>query len=316
MNCREYQHQITLLLYEELTDTERTGLDTHIHECADCQDVYEAEKGMHVVLAADAAARLDLPSDLLVESRRALSDELDRIETKRSWWRMPVLSGILTPMRLLESGALIAMGLALGVYVSTHTPQGGGAQPTAAALQESAIANSAIPRDATISNLRVVNTDPSTGQVELAGEVSRSLRFQGKMEDQMVRSLLFNGLRDTNNPGSRLQIVKALAQNQKPNDETIEEALINALLYDDNLGVRLSALEALKQYAGEEHVRKAFMAALSSDTNAGVRMGAIEALATKNANDTELAKSIREVTEKDDNSAVRAAGLQFVGSGK
>ena len=58
------------------------------------------------------------------------------------------------------------------------------------------------------------------------------------------------------------------------------------------------------------------MAALSSDTNAGVRMGAIEALATKNANDTELAKSIREVTEKDDNSAVRAAGLQFVGSGK
>jgi len=313
MNCREYQHQITLLLYEELTDRERTGLESHIHECADCHDVYEAEKGMHVVLAADAA-RLDLPSDLLVESRRALSEELDRIETKRSWWRMPVLSGILTPMRLLESGALVAIGLALGVYVSTHTPQGGVAQPTVA--QENAIPSSVIPRDATISNLRVVNADPNTGQVELAGEVSRSLRFQGKMEDQMVRSLLFNGLRDTNNPGSRLQIVKALAQNQKPNDETIEEALINALLYDDNDGVRLSALEALKQYAGEEHVRRAFMAALSTDANAGVRMGAIEALAKKNANDTELAKSIREVTEKDDNSAVRAAGLQFVGSGK
>src|SRR5437867_9615113 len=163
MNCREYQHQITLLLYEELTDRERTGLESHIHECADCQDVYEAEKGMHVVLAADAA-RLDLPSDLLVESRRALSEELDRIETKRSWWRMPVLSGILTPMRLLESGALVAMGLALGVYVSTHTPQVGGTQPTAA-LQENVIASSAIPRDATISNLRVVNADPNTGSV-------------------------------------------------------------------------------------------------------------------------------------------------------
>jgi len=269
---------------------------------------------MHAVLAEDAA-RLEFPSDLLVESRRALSEELDRIETKRSWWRMPVLSGILTPMRLLESGALVAMGLALGVYVSTHTPQGGGAQATAA-LQENAIASSVIPRDATISNLRVVNADPNTGSVELAGEVSRPLRFQGKMDDQMVRSLLFNGLRDTNNPGSRLQIVKALAQNQKPNDETIEEALINALLYDDNLGVRLSALEALKQYAGEEHVRRAFMAALSTDASAGVRMEAIKALATKNANDTELAKSIREVTEKDDNSAVRAMGLQFVGSGK
>ncbi|HYR87577.1 MAG TPA: HEAT repeat domain-containing protein [Terriglobia bacterium] len=267
---------------------------------------------MHSILAEDAAA-LDLPSDLLVESRRGLSEELDRIETKRSWWRMPVLSGVLTPMRLLESGALVAMGLALGVYVSTHTPQGGAVAQTAA-LQENAVPSSAIPRDATISNLRVVSTDPSTGQVELAGEVSRPLRFQGKMEDQMVRSLLFNGLRDTNNPGSRLEIVKALAQ--KPSDETIEEALINALLYDDNLGVRLSALEALQQYAGEEHVRKAFMAALTTDPNAGVRMGAIEALAKKNANDTELAKSIRAVTEKDDNSAVRAAGLQFVGAGK
>jgi hypothetical protein len=217
-------------------------------------------------------------------------------------------------MRLLESGALVAMGLALGVYVSTtRVPQGDGTQP-AVSVQDSGSPNSTIPGDATVSNLRVVNADPTTGQVELAGEVSRSLRFQGKMEDQMIRGLLFNALRDTNNPGSRLGAVKALSQ--KPSDETVEEALISALLNDDNLGVRLSALEALKQYAGEEHVRKAFMAALTNDVNAGVRMGAIKALAARNANDTELAKSIREVTEKDDNSAVRALGLQFVGAGK
>jgi len=309
MNCREYQHQITLLLYEELADKERTGLETHLHDCAACQDVYETEKSMHSVLAEDAA-QWDLPSELLVESRRALSNELDRLETKRSWWRMPVLSGILTPMRLLESGALVAMGLALGVYVSTHAPQGS-SSPIGPGNSNT---SSVIPGDATVSNLRVVSADATTGQVELAGEVSRPLRFQGKMEDQMVRSLLFNALRDTNNPGSRLGAVKALAQ--KPQDETVEEALINALLYDDNLGVRLSALEALKQYAGEEHVRRAFMASLSNDPSAGVRLQAIEALTLRNANNAELAKSIREVTEKDDNAAVRNAGLQFVGAGR
>ena len=51
---------------------------------------------------------------------KALADELDRIEKKRSWWRMPAFSVVFTPMRLLESAALVAMGLALGVYVSNQ----------------------------------------------------------------------------------------------------------------------------------------------------------------------------------------------------
>src|SRR2546422_8283922 len=55
------------------------------------------------------------PSDLLVESRKGLADKLDRIERNRSRWRLPAFSVVFTPMRLLESVALIAMGLALGV---------------------------------------------------------------------------------------------------------------------------------------------------------------------------------------------------------
>src|SRR6266516_8079558 len=165
MNCREYQQQITLLLYEELPENARPVLEAHLRECTTCKDVLEAEASMHSALSEDAAG-WDIPSDLLVESRRSLADALDRVEQKRSRWRLPALSGILTPMRLLESSALVAMGLALGVYVGNQQPQ-----VSTSAVQDNQI--STIPRNGSISNLRIVSADPATGQVELAGGVSR-----------------------------------------------------------------------------------------------------------------------------------------------
>jgi len=309
MSCKDYQHQITLLLYDELSESSRVELETHLQNCPNCHEAYESEKTMHSVLAEDAARWQDIPSDLLVESRRALADELDRIERKRSWWRVPAFSVVFTPMRLLESVALIAMGLALGVYVSNQrqvSPQIA-ANPTQEQI-------SGIPRNGTISNLQIVNADLITGQVELAGEISQPLRFQGKMEDDTVRSLLFSALRDANNPGSRLKAVEVLAQ--KPTDEMIEEALINALVYDGDAGVRMRAIEALQKFAGEQHVRAAFMHTLGNDTDAGIRVKAIDALMARNSRDVELAKSLEAVTKKDDNPYIRSKVLEFVGTAK
>src|SRR5437870_5162350 len=307
MSCKEYQHQITLLLYEELPESTREELEVHLNECTNCHDVYESEKAMHSVLAEDAS-RWDIPSDLLVESRRGLADELDRIERKRSWWRMPTFSVVFTPMRLLESAALIAMGLALGVYVSNQRPIG--TQVGNSGQDQISV----IPRNGTISNLQVVNVDPVTGQVELTGEVSQPLRFQGKMEDDTIRNLLFSALRDANNPGSRLKAVEMLAQ--KPTDESIEEALINALIYDHDAGVRMRAMEGLQRFADEQHVRAAFMHTLENDTDAGIRVKAIDALMARNSRDVELAKSLEAVTKKDDNPYIRSKGLEFVGTAK
>jgi hypothetical protein len=309
MNCRDYQHHITLLLYEELPDGGRTQLEAHLRECADCQDVYESERSMHSVLAEDTTG-WDVPSDLLVESRRGLANELDRMEKKRSWWRVPAFSVVFTPMRMLESAALIAMGLALGVYFTNQ--QLPVPAPTAE-NQAPASTISTIPRNGTISNLQVVKADPTTGQVELSGEVSQPLRVQGRMDDQMVVQLLVGALRDSN-PGSRLKAVEVLSH--KPNDESIEEVLINALVYDPDPGVRSKALEVLKEHAHEQHVRAAFMHTLANDSNASNRIEAIEALRTRNPNDVELAKTIQEVTKTDDNEYVRAKSLQFVGTAK
>jgi len=305
-NCREYQHQITLLLYEELPEGVRQELEAHLRECTDCQDVYESEKALHLTFADDAEG-WDVPSDLLVESRKGLADELDRIERKRSWWRVPAFSVVFTPMRLLESAALVAMGLALGVYVSNQRVA---TISVAANHQDQQI--STIPRNGTISNLQVVNSDPSTGQVELAAQVSQPIRFQGQMDDDTVRQLLFSALRDAENPGSRSKAVEVLSQ--KPTDETIEEALINALVYDEDPGVRAQALDGLKKYASEQHVRAAFMHALQNDKSPNIRVEAIDALTKENPKDSSLAKDIEEVTKRDDNAYVHNKALQYVSS--
>jgi len=307
VKCREYQHQITLLLYDELPDEGRRELEAHLEQCVPCKDAFDAEHGMHSLLTEDTAG-WDVPSELLVESRRALADELDRMETKRSWWRMPAFSVVFTPMRLLESAALVAMGLALGVYVSNQARTG----PTVASNRPLEAQAPAIPQNGTISNLQVVHADPATGQVELAGEVSQPLRFNGRVDDATVRQLLFSALRDPNNPGSRLKAVEVLSQ--KPTDESIEEALISALVYDDDDGVRMRALEGLKSFANEEHVRAAFVHSLQSDPNAGIRILAIDALLARNPKDAALADKLQEATKQDDNPYVRTRVLQFVGT--
>jgi hypothetical protein len=309
VNCKDYQRQITLLLYAELDEGAREALETHLRACEDCKHAFEAERIMHSVLADDTTG-WDVPSDLLVDSRKALADELDHIEKKRSWWRMPTFSVVFTPMRLLESAALIAMGLALGVYVSNQQVRR--AEPgTAGQSQDIA---SGLPRNGAISNLQVVSADPATGQVELAGEVSQPLRFQGRMDDAVIRQILFSALRDPHNPGSRLKAVEVLSQ--KPTDESIEEALITALIYDDDPGVRMRALEGLKTYANEKHVQAAFMHTLQNDENSGIRVSAIDALLARDPKDPQLAAKLTEATKKDDNPYIRGKVLQFVGNTK
>jgi hypothetical protein len=305
MSCREFQNQIVLFLYEELPEESRNDLESHLHECDGCRQVMDSQKSMHVMLAEDESG-WELPSDLLVESRRALADELDQVERKRSWWRLPTFSVVLTPMRMLESATLIAMGLALGVYVSQQraTPSDGALNPTTAAI-------SVIPQDGTVQNLRVVNTDAS-GRVEFAGDVVQPMRFEGRMEDETTLKLLFSAVQDSENAGSRMQAVEVLST--KSSEPSVKELLIRALAMDNNPGVRLKALEGLKPFAGEQPVRTALIQALRDDDNSGIRVGAIEALTPFIQSDA-IANEIQEATKDDENQYIRlkGQGLQLVG---
>ena len=315
MSCREYQSQIVLSLYEELQDGERVSLEMHLDVCGECRQIFEENQALHAVLAEDKPA-WELPSELLIESRRALADELDRIEKKRSqwknWWSIPTFSVVLTPMRMLESAALVAMGLALGVYVSNH--QVSATAGNTAAVFDSVVA-SAIPQNGRVSNVRIVNANASNG-IEFAGDVVQPLRFAGRLEDDTTQRLLFSAIQDSMNPGSRMQAVEVLAR--KSAEPSVKGVLIQALLNDGSLGVRLKALDGLKPFAGEDEVRAAFMQALMNDPVEGVRIAVVDALAPF-TNSEAMANRIEEVTRHDDSTYVRLKGqglIQLVGTRK
>jgi hypothetical protein len=303
MNCQQRQHDIVLFLYDELSGPKSQELRTHLDSCTTCRTFHEREKELYVGLTEDFS-EWEVPADLLVECRRGLSDSLDLAESRRSWWKTTAFAGVLSRMRLLESAALVSMGLALGVYVTNQVD-----------APEPAPANAVvtIPENASVSNLRIVEADIESGQIELAGEVIQPMRMTGNLEDASVREFLFGVMQSQNNPGSRLQVVELLSKQTR--DPNIKEALINVLLNDDNPGVRLSAIDALHRFSEDEDVRQTLKYVLANDDNPGIRVQAIEALSPmthEEAMDAVIQEAVREVP----NEYVRIRELQYVGGGQ
>jgi len=298
MECREYQEQIDLFLYEELSEREQSELETHLQQCSSCNESFENEKSLHAVLAEDNGL-WNVPSDLLVESRRELANELDRIERKKSWWRLPAFSVVFSPMRLLEWTTLVAVGMAVGVYVNSSLIHPAGPGPFASNNEPESI-----------SNLKIVNSD-SMGNVEIIGNLVRPMHFQGNLREDMAQQLLVGALRNGQNPGARLSAVEVLAR--EPETLPIQQALLRALIEDDNRGVRLKAMQSLIPYAKDPNVQAAFINVLANDEDATIRRQAIDALRGF-AKDDSVAKSVQEVTKNEDNPLIKIRATQFVGT--
>ena len=302
MNCQDFQRQIVLSTYEELQEGERSGLETHLRECAGCRQASEENQEFFGILSGDDAA-WDIPPGLLVESRRSLANRLDQIEAKRSWWRVPTFSVVFTPMRMLESATLIAMGLAFGVYISNHSLS------SESPAVNSANVFTALPEGGRVSNVRIVNTDANTATVEFVGDVVQPLRFTGHMEDETTQRLLFSAVQDSSNPAARMQAVDMLAT--KSAEPSIKELLIHHLLNDESLNVRLKAAAVLKPFAGDDDVQTAFMQALMSDPDDGVRIAVVDGLAPFTKTEA-MATSIENVTRNDENTYVRLKGQGLI----
>jgi hypothetical protein len=305
MNCRDRQHQIVLFLYNELPDPERNDLRAHLDTCAPCRGFFENERQLYSRLEEDFSA-WEVPADLLVACRHDLSEALDRIDEKRAWWRLPTRPVSVSWVRLLESAAALSIGLALGVYVTNQrSVEPIQTQPT------DQIA-SVIAQEADVSNVRIVDVDPVSGRVALAGEMVQPMEVVGSVEDRAVRDLLFSALRSAANPGTRLQVAEFLAQN--PRDANVKEVLMGALLNDPNAGVRFQALEGLKAFATEQDVRRALIYTLENDQNPGMRVHAIEALMPLTQEEA-MEEVVQEAVRDNPNGYVQMRSLQFVGAG-
>jgi hypothetical protein len=299
MNCRDRRHDIVLFLYDELGETERNQLRRHLDECGACREFADTERTLYTRLTDDFSSS-NMPPDLLVDCRRELSEGLDRLSTR--WWHFPAQ---LFRLRWLEAAALVSIGLALGVYVSTGRAVNG-SDPTAG----SSSALPGVTGDAVVSNLRILSADPASGDIELAGEMVTPMRLQGRIDDTEFQQFVFGALRAHTNAGERLRIVELLAPNAR--DLSVQQALAGALLHDENPGVRLYALQALRPFAMQEEVRSALLYVLESDEIPGIRVAAIDALSPL-TQDEALEEVVQEAVRADPNSYVRMRALQFVG---
>ena len=300
MRCRERQHDIVLYLYEELSDDARRELRAHLDDCAACRSFLEREERLQVELTEDFS-EWEVPADLLVECRRELSDRLDGVDQRRSWWRWPWGSDAWPRMRFLESAALLSMGLAGGVYVTNLLSP---PVPVPEPIQ------AAIPQDAAVTNLRIIESDPATGEVELAGEMVQPMRVRGNVEDDAMQNMLVGALQSPSNPGVRLGVVEILSEN--PADPGVKRALMAALLSDDNPGVRLGALQALEPFAREDDVREVLRHVVQNDDTPGIRIQAQEAMAPMSQEEA-MAALVDEMTRDDPNAYIRALQLSYVG---
>lgn len=301
MTCQERHHDIVLFLYDELSEPRLGELREHLACCTSCKDFADQEGRLYSQLREDFS-EWDTPADLLVECRRDLSEELDRLEARRQWWRPAWGSG----MRWLEAAALVSIGLALGVYVSAQ-------QFRVAGVPAAETTGAVVPQDAEMANLRILEADPASGEIELAAEMVSPVRLQGRLADEDFRQFVFNALSAPTNPGERLRLVEFLAPNAR--DTIVQEALIGSLLHDDNPAVRLYALQGLKPFAAEEEVRTALLYVLENDDNPGIRVEAIDALAPL-TQDEAMEEVVQEATRADPNAYVRMKALQFVGTGR
>lgn len=204
-----------------------------------------------MVKIADKAGWLNLADPHVIESYFAV--HVKEEEIARNWWRIPPFSIVITPMRLLESAALLAMGLALGVYVSN--------------VEQRALDGGQVEIRDFDSNTKLVT-------FTIAGEQT----VKGTLTDENVRLFLLLTLTSSRNPSMRGRAIDLLSASST--DVSTKFALIQAL-NDSAAQIRLKSIDALAPYAAEPAVTEAMMDIARNDADPLVRERATSFLARR-----------------------------------
>jgi len=300
----KYKEWIQLAILDELGDDDRRSLEVHLADCAECTVEFEEMKSLVKVIGESRAAG---PSDhLFREARRDLADAISRERalagqpakslfkrlTQGVAWsgsRSPVSPSDSSPgwtswiggLRIGFAGAAaIAVGFLAGYLAFgriTPNPETAGTQQPVGEILG--------PRDHELgppgyTNVRFVDVDPRSGQVELEYNLVRPVRLKANMEDERVQRMLAQAVLNEKNPGAQIQAIKMIdTYVEKPEDEELKRALITVLKTDPTPGVRKHALYVLYKMAFDEDIKDACLHVLVNDNNAGLRIAAINILA-------------------------------------
>jgi hypothetical protein len=286
MNCDEVAPLLVFLACDEVTTDERSGIESHIAECAQCHaqlaEVGEFQDSLSGV--PQSADELDRTGTLLAQCRSELSESLDEMSAppveQESWRPFGFVRRWMALRPGWSAAGLLAAGAILGVqllqWLPTNDSNWNGRAVNVSAAQK--ISDDQLAKMAVSGINFAPNADglPGTLQVQLRAE--QPVVLSGNLDDSDMRRVLTYVVKNSEkfDPGVRLDCLDALRA--KIGDAEIRDALLDAARHDKNPAVRMKALESLREAASEEDVRDAVLESLQEDSNPGVRVEAINLL--------------------------------------
>jgi hypothetical protein len=286
---------MVLLLYGELEDAARRGVEAHAHECAGCGAILAEERRLSLLLSQREGTE---PSAYLLRRCRADLAAAIAAETApaaRAW----------RPAWVTLSPVGAAVILAVGFLAGRFLPPLGPERPGRVAGLETPAGEAG----STVAGVSDLEADPESDRISLSYDVLRRASLQGSTKDPRIRRLLVETVRDSLNAGLRLEALLALSRQVE--EEDARAALLRAVSEDDNPGARLMAVGALGRLAGRDaEVRGALVRALLSDGNPGVRVRAIDVLGE--ARSPETFPLFERLSREDPNDYVRLRSAAFV----
>jgi hypothetical protein len=324
--CAGFEPVLALLVAEELSPAEQAEMAEHLAHCNRCAKSVERDREF---LALIAEHRAEPNAALLRSCRAGLEDALDREEERgslRGQIARILPGGWIAPRPAWSAAILLLLGFSVGMLGPrlVHQPAITGSSNVTA--PDSTPADSLpSPIDFHTAQVAGINVIPTRNnqppQVELQVRSRQPFKVQGTVNNDDVKSLLINVLRNNDqfDPDVRLDAVDLLRA--RNNDADVRSALCHAVHTDHNAAVRLKALEALNGAEPQDLIRQTLLDALVDDKNPGVRVEAINALRGMAANgqvvpDDHLLAVLRERMRKDPSTYIRiqsAAAIRDLG---
>lgn len=287
MQHERFKELLTLALADELKIDEERELEQHLETCDACRR--ELAELRRMKLAVDTS--ISDPSDrMLRDARRELFEEIRRDERKvdlpvrsrsaihdgRAREQKPTWRGWLEPFRwALPAATTLAAGVFIG-YVAFGRTAPQGVTPAEPALTSTD--HELGPAE--VSNVRFVDVDSQSGEIELRYDLVRPVRLRANVDDERMQRMLAYALLNDENDGVRLQAISAFDHvPSSSEDNDVKRALIEAMTTDPNPGVRKQSLTVLLKFPFDDDVKNACLQVLANDTNPGMRVAAIDMLA-------------------------------------
>jgi hypothetical protein len=312
MRHQQYKDRLQLMLYDELSTQDQQDLERHLEGCAECRAELEELKRFHSVLAQHTPSFVT--DALLQEARYELRGALRTERLKQPIWEKLAerVHNLIFQQYKIAFGAVatLAVGLFLGYLV--FSPGSGEREIQQLPTQAAKKTAQPLGGNTQITNVRFVNSDPTSGEVEFTFDAVKPARMKGSVNDPEIQEVLAYALLNEQNPGVRLRSVDAIGfEHLKPTggEGDIKRTLITALKSDKNPGVRKEALAVLQKFPFGEEIKQAFLDVLVHDTNSGLRIAAINALEDARGEnlplDPEVLQVFKQKMQSDDNNYIR-----------